>query len=199
MQGETRTRLIVFTAPSGAGKTTIVRHLIKEFSALSFSVSATNRPAREHEVDGRDYHFLSTEAFLEKVHNKEFLEWEEVYEGQYYGTLKSEVADILDTGKHVIFDIDVRGATAIKSFYGDQCMVVFIRPPSFTTLVKRLKARATDTDASLERRIARMKEEMTYEDKFDRILINDLLAVALQEAELMVEEFLGIKSVTEEE
>lgn len=196
---ENQTKLIVFTAPSGAGKTTIVRHLLAEYNALTFSISATNRKPRPHEVDGKDYYFLSTEEFKKKAADGDFLEWEEVYQDQYYGTLKSEVNRLLDSGKHVVFDIDVRGAQSIKAVYGDRSLVVFIRPPSLNTLISRLKARNTESTASLNRRIERMKKEMTYENAFDTILVNDLLQVALREAEIIVSEFIGIESVMEEE
>lgn len=186
-------KMLVFTAPSGAGKTTIVRHLLSSFDSLDFSVSATNRKKRSKEVEGKDYYFLSTETFKEKIKNDEFVEWEEVYDDQFYGTLKSEIDRLWSIGKHIVFDIDVRGATNIKKLYGEQCLAVFIKPPSLEVLISRLKKRETETAASLEKRIARVKREMTYEQTFDKILLNDLLEVALTEAELIVEDFLSLE------
>ncbi len=188
-------KLIAITAPSGAGKTTIVRHLLATYDELAFSVSATNRKIRDHETDGKDYYFLSTQEFKKRIKNGDFLEWEEVYENQYYGTLKSEVDRIWADGKNIVFDIEVKGATNIKKMYpGDQSMVIFIRPPSLETLIKRLKNRKTETAKSLKKRIARVKEEMTYENNFDKILVNDILEVALKEAELMIEDYLDIEA-----
>lgn len=183
-------KLLVITAPSGAGKTTIVKHLVKTFPELAFSVSATNRAARPREKEGVDYYFISTDEFKQKVSNDAFLEWEEVYEGQFYGTLRSEVHRLWQLGKHIIFDIDVRGATNIKKVYGSSCLTVFIKPPSFQELVRRLKDRQTETDASFRKRITRIKKELSYETAFDKILVNDLLDVALKEAELITEEFI---------
>jgi len=185
-------KMIIFTAPSGAGKTTIVRHLIKEYFQLGFSISATTRDAREHEVDGKDYHFLSLEEFQEKIRKSEFAEYEEVYPNQYYGTLKSEIQRLWDDGKIALFDIDVKGAVSIKEIYGDQCLCVFIRPPSLQVLIDRLKNRKTESEASFRKRIRKAKLELSYENRFDRVLVNDLLEVALKEAEMIVEDFLDI-------
>lgn len=184
-------KLIVFTAPSGAGKTTVVRHLLKNYEELGFSISATNRKKRKKEKDGVDYHFLSTREFKRRVKNEEFIEWEEVYDNQFYGTLKSEIARVWDEGQHIVFDIEVKGATNIKRMY-PEALVVFIRPPSLQVLVDRLKKRETETEASLKKRIARVTEELTYENNFDRVLVNDVLEVTLKEAELMIESFIGI-------
>ena len=193
-------RMILFTAPSGAGKTTLVKHLLEEYDFLGFSISATTREKREHEVDGEDYYFLTKEEFEEKKENGEFIEWEEVYEGQYYGTLKSEVDRIWAEGNHAIFDIDVKGATAIKSLYGDQCLAVFVRPPSLEILIERLKGRKTESAASLAKRIERVKREMTFENTFDVVLVNDLLDVAKKEAEYLTENFLlGMPFIFEED
>ncbi len=187
-----KTKLIALTAPSGAGKTTIARHLLKTFDDLAFSISATTRERRPHEEDGRDYYFLSKEEFEQKIANDEFVEWEEVYAGQYYGTLKSEIERIRKAGKHVIFDIDVQGATSIKKVYGDEAMVVFIKPPSPEVLFERLRNRKTESVKSLEKRIARARRELTYEDKFDRVLVNDILEVAFQDGEALIKEFTKI-------
>ncbi len=183
-------KLLVITAPSGAGKTTIVKHLIKTYPELAFSVSATNRPARPEEKEGIDYYFMTTEEFKQKISSDAFLEWEEVYDGQFYGTLRSEVERLWQLEKHIIFDIDVRGATNIKKVYGPSCLTVFIKPPSFQELVRRLRGRQTETSASFRKRITRIKKELSYETTFDKILVNDLLDVALKEAELITEEFI---------
>ena len=192
-------KMFIFTAPSGAGKTTVVRHLLKTYNFLDFSVSATTRDMRDYEVDGKDYYFLTPKEFRTRVDNDEFIEWEEVYEDQYYGTLKSEVDRVWKTGKHIVFDIEVKGATNIKNLYGDKCQAIFIKPPSLEILIKRLTDRKTESDASLKKRIARVKREMTYQDTFDAVLVNDLLQVALKEAEFMVETFVYGKPFDEEE
>lgn len=192
-------KMFIFTAPSGAGKTTIVRHLLKSYDFLDFSVSATTRTKREHEVDGKDYYFLTPEEFRSRVANDEFIEWEEVYEDQYYGTLKSEVDRVWENGKHIVFDIEVKGATNIKKLYGNKCQAIFIKPPSLDILIQRLTDRKTETESSLKKRIARVKREMTYQETFDAVLVNDLLQVALKEAEFMVETFIYGKPFDEEE
>ena len=192
-------KMFIFTAPSGAGKTTIVRHLLKTFDFLDFSVSATTRAMRDYEVDGKDYYFLTPEEFRARVDNDEFIEWEEVYDEQYYGTLKSEVGRVWETGKHIVFDIEVKGATNIKNLYGDKCQAIFIKPPSLEILIERLTNRKTESNSSLRKRIARVKREMAYQDTFDAILVNDLLQVALKEAEFMVETFIYGKPIDEEE
>ena len=186
-------KLIAITAPSGAGKTTIVRHLLATYDELAFSVSATNRKKRDHEVEGKDYYFLSTREFKRRVKNGDFLEWQEVYKNQFYGTLKSEVKRIWKNGKYIVFDIEVKGATNIKKMYPDQSLVIFIRPPSLKILIERLNNRKTESAQSLKKRIARVKEELTYENNFDKILVNDILEVALKEAELIIEDYIGIK------
>ena len=184
---------LVFTAPSGAGKTTIVKHLLKHFEELDFSVSATTRGKRDHEEDGRDYYFLSKDDFEAKLKENQFIEYEEVYKGQYYGTLLSEVERIEQKGKHIVFDIDVKGAVSVKKAFGDRVLTVFIKPPSFEILKQRLIDRNTESEEALKTRIARMKEELTYETKFDRVLVNDLLEVAFEEAEHIVETFLNLE------
>ncbi len=185
---------IVFTAPSGAGKTTIVRHLLKEFDELDFSVSATTREKRAHETDGKDYYFLTPHHFKTKISNGEFVEYEEVYTDQFYGTLFSEIERIEKLGKSIVFDIDVEGAVSIKNAFADKVMTVFIKPPSFEILKQRLIDRNTESEASLKKRLKRVEKEMTFESKFDQTLVNDLLEVALEEAEIIVRNFLDLDS-----
>ena len=186
-------KLIVITAPSGAGKTTIVRHLMKTFDFLGFSISATTREKRKHEVDGKDYHFMSVEDFKKMRRRRKFLEWEEVYENQFYGTLRSEVERIWEEGKHIIFDVDVKGAKDIKKAYPDETLAIFVKPPSVEELFARLRNRKTEDEASLKKRFARSKRELKYEKKFDEVLVNDDLATALKEAEEMVLDFIKPK------
>ena len=184
-------KLIVFTAPSGAGKTTIVKHLLKKFRFLGFSISATTRQKRDHETDGLDYYFISLDQFREKLENKAFVEWEEVYDNQYYGTLKSEVERVWDLGKHIIFDIDVKGAVSIKNAYPDDTLVIFVKPPSPEILFERLRNRKTESAESLQKRIARAARELTFEDRFDAVLVNNVLEETLIKAENLVLEFLN--------
>ena len=189
--GTTSGRMFIFTAPSGAGKTTIVRHLLREFGDLSFSVSATNRAPRTGEIDGRDYYFMSTEQFRERIERGDFLEWEEVYPGRLYGTLRSEVERIWSNGKHVMFDIEVKGATNLKRAYPARTLATFIKVPSLEALEERLRNRGTETEESIRKRIARWEEELRYLNNFDRVLINDDLPTALAEAEGLVRGFLS--------
>lgn len=186
-------KLLVITAPSGAGKTTLVKHLLTTYQDLDFSVSATTRNIRPNEVDGRDYYFMDAVAFKKKVRSRAFIEWEEVYDDQYYGTLRSEVDRLWRLRKHILFDIDVKGAVSIKKKYGDRCLTVFIKPPSLEILIERLKNRKTENEESLKKRIRKVKRELKYESKFDRVIVNDLLEVAYKEAEIIVETFLNIK------
>ncbi len=183
-------KLILFTAPSGAGKTTIVRELLKSFNNLAFSISVTTREKRSYEVDGKDYYFLSKLDFDKKVENNEFLEWEEVYEGVYYGTLKSEINRIWGTNKAVIFDVDVKGALKIKEFHGHNCLSIFVKPPSLFTLFERLNNRKTESEESLAYRIAKAEKELNYEKKFDTVVINDILEDAIINAKEIVNKFL---------
>lgn len=184
-------KLIIVTAPSGAGKTTIVHHLLKQFDELAFSVSATNRGKRDHEMDGKDYYFLSTPEFKRLIEEGAFLEYEEVYDNQYYGTLKKEIERLWSLGKCIIFDVDVKGATNIHKSYPTESLTVFIKPPSKDILMERLKNRKTETPESLKKRIARATEELTYEDKFDKVIVNDNLDKALKEAFDIVHSFLN--------
>lgn len=185
-------KVIIVSAPSGAGKTTIVKHLMECGFPLGFSVSACSRTMRPGEVNGRDYYFLSPVEFQEKISKNEFLEWEEVYQGMFYGTLKSEIDRIWATGRHVIFDVDVKGGVNLKKYFGAKALSVFISPPSYESLRERLKNRGTEDATSLEKRLARAKMEMEYHDKFDRVIVNDNLEHALKEAKEAVMSFLEI-------
>ena len=180
-------KLFVFSAPSGSGKTTVVRHLLNNFPDFGFSVSATSRPPRPNEKHGVDYFFLTPEEFKEKISNGEFLEWEEVYNGAYYGTLKSEIDRIRDKGKHIIFDVDVVGGVNIKKHYGDEAMAVFIKPPSLEELSKRLQLRSTETPETLRKRLEKAEWELDFASEFDTVLVNDKLDQALKEAEGIVQ------------
>ncbi len=182
--------LIIVTAPSGAGKTTIVRHLINKFPQLAFSVSATNRPKREKETDGRDYYFISTDNFKNKIASQEFLEYEEVYTGRFYGTLKSELERLWAEKKCIIFDVEVHGALNIQKAYSENALSVFIMPPSKEILYERLKKRNTETAETLIQRMARAEEELTFAPRFNSVIINDNLQEALAQAEILVTVFL---------
>jgi guanylate kinase len=186
-------KLLVFTAPSGAGKTTIVKHLLKKYDQLAFSVSATTRPMRTGEVDGKDYYFLSHDTFRALIEEGAFLEWEEVYTGRFYGTLRKEVERLWNEGKCVVFDIDVKGATSIKSVSPKETLVIFVKPPSFQALVSRLEMRRTEDAESFAMRIQKAKEELLFEHSFDAILVNDELTTTLSVAERLVEQFLAKK------
>jgi guanylate kinase len=183
-------KLLLFAAPSGAGKTTIVRHLLERFDELAFSVSATTRQKRPHEQDGKDYYFLSSLRFSELIAQDAFVEWEEVYEGLFYGTLHTEVNRLWQEGKHILFDIDVKGALNIKRQYPAEALSVFVKPPSMEALFKRLKKRDTETEESLRKRIARASDEMQFEPQFDTVLVNDDLELAFQQAEEIVTSFI---------
>jgi guanylate kinase len=184
-------KLIVFSAPSGSGKTTIVKHLLGiEKLNLEFSISATSREARGDEVEGKDYYFLSLREFKNKIKSEEFLEWEEVYRDNFYGTLKSEVERIWAQGKHVIFDIDVVGGIDIKRIYPERTLSVFVKPPSIEELKIRLKKRSTESDDKINMRVAKASIELATAPQFDFIIENDNLDVALKEAEELAHNFL---------
>jgi len=183
-------KLIIVAAPSGAGKTTIVHHLLEQFDELDFSVSATTRQKRADEQEGRDYYFFSPQQFKSLIRAGEFVEWEEVYENQFYGTLKQEIERLWQKGKNIIFDIDVKGALNIKNTYPERSLTIFVKPPSTEALRERLQQRETENPESLQKRLRRVEEEMQYEKNFDRVLVNNDLSKALREAEEMVREFL---------
>jgi guanylate kinase len=189
MQG----KLIILSAPSGAGKTTIVRHLLESGLNLAFSVSATTRPPRGTEKNGHDYFFLSVEEFKKKILADEFVEWEEVYADLFYGTLKSELERIWGDGNHVLFDVDVKGGISLKQIFGASALSVFIMPPSVSELEKRLINRGTDTPEKIRIRVEKADEELSLADKFDVILLNDDLEQAKAEASETISRFLGYK------
>ncbi len=185
-------KLIVFSAPSGSGKTTIVRHLLsKPELKLDFSISATSRNPRAEEVDGKDYYFLTLEDFKKKIKNDEFLEWEEVYRDNFYGTLKSEVERIWASGKNVIFDIDVVGGLDIKHIYPDETLAVFVKPPSIEELKIRLKKRKTESEDKINMRVAKASIELATAPQFDFIIENNHLQTALNEAYNLVSNYVN--------
>jgi len=187
-------KLVIFSAPSGAGKTTIVKYLLSRGLNFGFSISATTRKPRGTEQNGKDYYFLSTEEFTEKINRDEFLEWEEVYPGCFYGTLKSEVDRICKNGQNILFDVDVVGGSNIKKYYGNKALAVFIQPPSIKELENRLLARSTDRIEVIKARIAKAEHELTYVNLFDIVIINDKLEDALREAEEKISHFLEYSS-----
>lgn len=185
-------KAIIFSAPSGSGKTTIVRHLLTQFPELQFSISASTRDKRGRtEEHGKDYYFLSPEEFQNHITNDDFIEWEEVYEGNFYGTLKSEIERIWSEGKHVIFDVDVKGGINLKKYFGDAGLAVFVKVPNLDVLTERLTDRGTEDEASLSRRLYKAKFEMGFADQFDVTLINEKLETALTEAKNLVTDFLN--------
>ena len=184
-------KLFVFSAPSGSGKTTLVHHLLQQNLPLGFSVSATSRPARTNEIDGKDYYFISEKEFQEKIKADEFIEYEEVYNGTFYGTLKAEIERLWKSGKHVVFDIDVKGGLNIKSQYPDETLVVFIHPPSLEELEKRLRNRGTESDEKIKQRLDKSASELTFSQDFDLILVNDDLFQAKQEVVRLVKKHLN--------
>jgi guanylate kinase len=185
-------KLIIFSAPSGAGKTTIVRYLLEKNLNLEFSISATSREPRPNETHRKDYYFLSEKEFKQKIENDEFLEWEEVYNGNYYGSLKSEVERIRNHGKNVIFDVDVVGGLNIKKFYGDEALAIFVQPPSVDELRRRLQNRSTETEEKIHMRIDKAEHELGFANQFDVLITNNDLPEACQEAEILIREFLGV-------
>lgn len=183
-------KAIIFCAPSGSGKTTIVKHLLQNNPDLGFSISASTRDRRGRtEQNGKDYYFLSPEEFKSKIDNNEFIEWEEVYAGNFYGTLKSEIDRLWAEGKNVIFDVDVKGGLSLKKYFGDNALAIFVKVPSIEVLKERLKDRGTETEESLSRRLFKAKFEMSFQDQFDVVLVNENLDKSLKEAQALYDAF----------
>ncbi len=183
-------KLIIFSAPSGSGKTTIVRHLLAENANLGFSISACTRDRRGRaEQNGKDYYFLTPDEFKQKIDSNEFVEWEEVYVGAFYGTLKSEIERLWESGKHVLFDVDVQGGLKLKEYYGDKALAVFVRVPNEETLRQRLIGRGTETEDSLSKRLFKVHFEMSFENRFDVVLVNDDLETSYRKAQQLVDDF----------
>ncbi|HSZ25872.1 MAG TPA: guanylate kinase [Cytophagaceae bacterium] len=187
MQG----KLLIFCAPSGSGKTTIVKHLLANNPNLGFSISACTRDRRGRaEQNGKDYYFLSPDEFKKRIDNNEFVEYEEVYPGAYYGTLKSEIERVWGLGKHVIFDVDVKGGLNLKKYYKERALAVFVKVPSMAILEERLRERKTDSEESISARLFKVKFEMSFEEKFDTTLLNDNLEDSFKKAQQLVDDFL---------
>jgi guanylate kinase len=182
-------KIIIFSAPSGSGKSTIVGHLLQKYPFLEFSISATSRAPRGQEQHGKEYYFYASEEFEQLIKEDAFVEWEEVYNGSYYGTLKSEIDRIWAKGHTILFDIDVKGGVNLKKIFGDTALAVFVKPPCVEELRRRLIGRGTDTPEAIERRVAKAEEELTYEKYFDVVLVNDILSDSLSEAESLVDKF----------
>ena len=183
-------KCVIFSAPSGAGKTTIVHHLLKQNIGLEFSVSACSREPRPGETDGRDYHFLGIDKFKENIANNEFVEWEEVYTNNFYGTLKAEMERIWSEGKVVIFDVDVIGGLNLKKQFQDDAFALFVQPPSYEELEKRLRGRSTETEEKINQRMEKARKELAFASEFDTVLINDNLEEACNKAKGLVTDFL---------
>jgi guanylate kinase len=183
-------KLIIFSAPSGAGKTTIVKYLLESGLPLEFSISACSRLPRTGETNGKDYYFLSVEEFQKKIKDNEFIEWEEVYPGNFYGTLKSELERIWKNGNHVLFDIDVKGGVNLKKLFPKQTLSIFVMPPSVEELEHRLRNRSTDDEATIRKRVDKAVYELKFADQFDIILINDVLQEAKNKTFNLVSEFI---------
>lgn len=185
-------KLVIFSAPSGSGKTTIVRHLLQTNENLGFSISACTRDRRGRaEQNGKDYYFLTPDEFKHKIDADEFVEWEEVYVGAFYGTLKSEIQRVWDTGKHVLFDVDVQGGLKLKQYYGDRALSVFVKVPDEETLRQRLIGRGTETEDSLSKRLFKVHFEMSFQDRFDVILVNDDLEESYIKAQKLIDDFIN--------
>ncbi len=186
MQG----KVLIFAAPSGAGKTTIVHYLLQHFPQLGFSVSACTRPPRTYEIDGKDYYFLSVDDFKQKIESIELVEWQEVYKHSFYGTLKSEIDRLWHENKHVVFDVDVQGALNLKSYFGKNALSIFVAVPSIEILNERLTARGTETPETLKKRLAKAQFEMTFQNQFDVVLFNEDLQQTLLSATTLIQAFL---------
>ena len=185
-------KIIIITAPSGAGKTSITRYLLKTFPELAFSISAATRQARSYEKNGEDYYFISLADFKQKIQHNEFVEWEMVYEGKYYGTLKNELQRLWDNGKCPLLDIDVKGAIHVQQQYPDTSLTIFIEPPSVDELKRRLESRGTETPESLQARVNKASYEISFKEHFNKSIVNDDLGRACAKAEEIVIEFLNI-------
>lgn len=183
-------KAIIFSAPSGSGKTTIVKHLLKNNPDLGFSISASTRDKRgRKEEHGKDYYFLTPQEFISRINSDAFVEWEEVYEGNFYGTLKSEIERIWKAGKNVVFDVDVKGGLNLKKYFGDKALAIFVKVPSLEILKERLHDRGTESEESLSRRLFKAQFEMSFQDKFDRVLVNENLEKSLAEAQQLYDGF----------
>jgi guanylate kinase len=186
----TKGKAIIFCAPSGSGKTTLVRNLLANNDNLGFSISACTRDKRgRNEVHGKDYYFFSIDEFKEKLKQKAFVEWEEVYPGGYYGTLKAEIERLWEEGKNVIFDVDVKGGLKLKDYFGDDALAIFVKVPSMEELEKRLISRGTETEQSLSERLYKVKFEMAFQDQFDVVLLNDNLEKSFEKAQKLYDDF----------
>lgn len=183
-------KAILFSAPSGSGKTTIIKRVMDYFDCFEFSISATSRKPRVGETDGVDYYFLDKDTFVKRVQAGDFLEWEEVYEGTWYGTLKSEIDRICKKGKIVIFDVDVNGGINLKKYFGDEALALFVMPPSIEVLEQRLRKRGTESEESIQKRLGRSAKELNEASKFDVTIVNDNLERAVEETRRVLEEFL---------
>ena len=184
-------KVIIFSAPSGSGKTTIIKRLLTYFPEFEFSISATSRQARAGEVEGQDYYFLTKESFDEKVKKDLFLEWEEVYSGTCYGTLKSEIERIWANGKIVVFDVDVLGGMRLKQYFGSKALSIFVMPPSIEVLEQRLRIRNTETEEAIQKRLSRSSLELQHSPKFDITVVNNILEQAVDEAKINIQSFLN--------
>ena len=185
-------KVIIFSGPSGAGKTTVVKHLLQNMnSKLSFSISACSRAPRQNEINGKDYHFLSVEDFKKGIESKLFLEWEEVYPNLFYGTLLEEVERIWSNGKAIIFDVDVKGGISLKQHFGEKALSVFVAPPYLRVLKERLCNRGTESKGDLKKRISKAAQEMTHKSEFDKVLVNENLEQACQQALEIAQDFLA--------
>jgi guanylate kinase len=183
-------KCIILCAPSGAGKTSITKFLLTQELGLEFSISVCNREKRENEVEGEDYYFLNTKDFKQKIENEEFVEWEEVYKDNYYGTLKTEINRIWESGKNVIFDVDVEGGLSLTKHFGEKALAIFIKPPSVEALEQRLRSRGTEDEEKIQKRLDKAEKELGYSKWFDTIIVNENLETAQQEVLSIVKSFL---------